>query len=111
MKNFLTGKKAADPYAYSLSGQAKQDPYAYNLGAAKSDPYAYNLGGGTGTGSSTNTIPGGPYGKTASSWQSTNKKASSPTRPHEPPKDLVPEKLALAYDIPTIRKQQLNEVV
>ena len=83
MKNFLTGKKSADPYAYSLGGPAKQDPYAYNLGAAKPDPYAYNLGGGgSGTGSSTTTIPTGPYGKTASSWKSNTKNSSSPNRPH-----------------------------
>lgn len=83
MKNFLTGKKTADPYAYNIGGgTTKADPYAYSVGSSKPDPYAYNLGGGGGTGSSTTTIPGGPYGKTASSWQSGSKKQPEPSRPH-----------------------------
>jgi hypothetical protein len=63
MKNFFPGTKAADPYAYNITGQ-KPDPYAYSIGQPKQDPYAYNIGGTT---ANKTTVAGG-LGKTATNW-------------------------------------------
>jgi hypothetical protein len=90
------GGQKSDPYAYAIGGAPKSDPYSYAMGPAtsKPDPYAYAVGGGS---SAANKFGN----KTSTSW--TNPTTHNPPAKTGPPKDLVPERLAISYKTPTIR--------